>query len=46
MLTKANDNWEEYLTPSPMTIAFLGELAFISAKQDFSIKDGGPVYGF
>ena len=46
MLTKANDNWEEYLTPAPMTIAFLGELVFISAKQDFSIKDGGPVDGF
>ncbi|XP_062309349.1 uncharacterized protein LOC134013699 [Osmerus eperlanus] len=46
MLTKANANWEEYLTPAPMSIAFLGELVFISANQDFSIKDGGPVQGF
>ncbi|XP_062309339.1 uncharacterized protein LOC134013696 [Osmerus eperlanus] len=46
MLTKANANWEEYLTPAPMSIAFLGELVFISANQDFSIKEGGPVDGF
>lgn len=46
MLTKANANWEEYLTPAPISIAFLGELVFISSKQDFSIKEGEPTGGF
>ncbi|XP_046888835.1 uncharacterized protein LOC124475968 [Hypomesus transpacificus] len=46
MIFQGNANWEEYLTPAPLSIAFLGELVFISAKQDFSIKDGGPVDGF
>ncbi|KAJ8007850.1 hypothetical protein DPEC_G00098470 [Dallia pectoralis] len=46
ILAKAHANWEEYLTPAPMSIAFLGELVFISSKQDFSIKAGGPIGGF
>ncbi|XP_034146570.1 uncharacterized protein LOC105027184 [Esox lucius] len=46
ILSKAHANWEEYLTPAPMSIAFLGELIFISSKQDFSIKAGEPTGGF
>ncbi|KAJ8261634.1 hypothetical protein GJAV_G00156530 [Gymnothorax javanicus] len=39
-------NWEEFLTPAPMSIAILAELIFISSKQDFSICKGGQVGGF
>ncbi|KAJ8261636.1 hypothetical protein GJAV_G00156550 [Gymnothorax javanicus] len=39
-------NWEEFLTPAPMSIAILAELIFISSKQDFSIRKGGPEKGF
>lgn len=46
ILTQAHANWENYLTPAPMSIAFLGELVFISSKQDFSIRDGNPEGGF
>uniref|UniRef100_A0A3P8ZSF3 Uncharacterized protein n=1 Tax=Esox lucius TaxID=8010 RepID=A0A3P8ZSF3_ESOLU len=46
IISKAHANWEEYLTPAPMSIAFLGELVFISSKQDFSIKAGEPTGGF
>lgn len=38
-------NWEEYLTPAPMSIAILAELIFISSKDDFSIRKGGPEKG-
>ncbi len=32
-------NWEEYLTPAPLSIAILGELVFISSSTDsLSIK--------
>ncbi|XP_028845939.1 uncharacterized protein LOC114796157 [Denticeps clupeoides] len=31
-------NWEEYLTPAPLSIAILGELVFISSSADFSIS--------
>ncbi|XP_072530601.1 uncharacterized protein [Salminus brasiliensis] len=38
-------NWEQYLAPAPLSVAILGELIFISSKEDFSInrnpsKDG------
>lgn len=46
ILTQAHANWENYLTPAPMSIAFLGELVFISSNQDFSIRDGNPEGGF
>ncbi|XP_072531207.1 uncharacterized protein [Salminus brasiliensis] len=39
-------NWEEYLTPAPLSIAILGELVFISSKEDFSINKNPPKNGF
>ncbi|XP_036374389.1 uncharacterized protein LOC118770731, partial [Megalops cyprinoides] len=39
-------NWEDYLTPIPMSIALLGELVFISSNVDFSIRQGSPEGGF
>ncbi|KAM9434248.1 uncharacterized protein Hap1MRO34_002086 isoform 1-T2 [Clarias gariepinus] len=39
-------NWEEYLTPAPLSIAILGELVFISSKEDFSINKNPPKGGY
>ncbi|XP_036422008.1 uncharacterized protein LOC118805366 [Colossoma macropomum] len=39
-------NWEEYLTPAPLSIAILGELVFISSKTDFSINKNPPKNGY
>ncbi|XP_072530600.1 uncharacterized protein [Salminus brasiliensis] len=39
-------NWEEYLTPAPLSIAILGELVFISSKEDFSINKNPPKDGY
>ncbi|XP_017337386.1 uncharacterized protein LOC108272983 [Ictalurus punctatus] len=39
-------NWEEYLTPAPLAIAILGELVFISSKDDFSINKNPPKDGY
>ncbi|XP_036422011.1 uncharacterized protein LOC118805368 [Colossoma macropomum] len=39
-------NWEEYLTPAPLSIAILGELVFISSKTDFSINKNPPKDGY
>ncbi|XP_036374241.1 uncharacterized protein LOC118770587 [Megalops cyprinoides] len=39
-------NWEDYLTPAPISIAILGELVFISSNVDFSIRQGSPEGGF
>ncbi|XP_053493729.1 uncharacterized protein LOC128615559 [Ictalurus furcatus] len=39
-------NWEEYLTPAPLSIAILGELVFISSKDDFSINKNTPKDGY
>ncbi|XP_060721316.1 uncharacterized protein LOC132842590 [Tachysurus vachellii] len=39
-------NWEEYLTPAPLSIAILGELVFISSKTDFSINKNTPKVGY
>ncbi|KAB5517623.1 hypothetical protein PHYPO_G00169290 [Pangasianodon hypophthalmus] len=39
-------NWEEYLTPGPLSIAILGELVFISSKTDFSINKNPPKEGY
>ncbi|KAB5517620.1 hypothetical protein PHYPO_G00169260 [Pangasianodon hypophthalmus] len=39
-------NWEEYLTPAPLSIAILGELVFISSTRDFSINKNPPKAGY
>ncbi|KAK2864892.1 hypothetical protein Q7C36_004046 [Tachysurus vachellii] len=39
-------NWEEYLTPAPLSIAILGELVFISSTTDFSINKNRPEGGY
>ncbi|KAM9434614.1 uncharacterized protein Hap1MRO34_002375 [Clarias gariepinus] len=39
-------NWEEYLTPAPLSIAILGELVFISSSTDFSINKNPPKGGY
>uniref|UniRef100_A0A8B9H208 Uncharacterized protein n=1 Tax=Astyanax mexicanus TaxID=7994 RepID=A0A8B9H208_ASTMX len=39
-------NWEEYLTPAPLSIAILGVLVFISSKTDFSINKNPPKDGY
>ncbi|XP_035283602.1 uncharacterized protein LOC118232633 isoform X2 [Anguilla anguilla] len=46
LLMKPYANWEEYLTPAPLSIAILAELIFISSNTDFSIRQGGPEGGF
>ncbi|XP_030640879.1 uncharacterized protein LOC115821244 [Chanos chanos] len=45
LIMKPYANWEQYLTPAPLSIAILAELIFISSLTDFSInknptKDG------
>ncbi|XP_052000510.1 uncharacterized protein LOC127656296 [Xyrauchen texanus] len=39
-------NWEEYLTPAPLSIAIMGELVFISSTTDFSINKNSPKDGY
>ncbi len=39
-------NWEEYLTPAPLSIAIMGELVFISSSTDFSINKNPPKDGY
>uniref|UniRef100_A0A8C1V2X3 Uncharacterized protein n=1 Tax=Cyprinus carpio TaxID=7962 RepID=A0A8C1V2X3_CYPCA len=39
-------NWEEYLTPAPLSIAIMGELVFISSSTDFSINKNPPEGGY
>ncbi|XP_018518566.2 uncharacterized protein LOC108874540 [Lates calcarifer] len=46
MLMKPNANWEEYLTPAPLSIAIIGELVFISHCDDFSINKNPPKGGY
>ncbi|GLD69034.1 uncharacterized protein AKAME5_002034700 [Lates japonicus] len=46
MLMQPNANWEEYLTPVPLSIAIMGELVFISSCDDFSINKNPPKDGF
>ncbi|GAA6220045.1 uncharacterized protein LOC122129147 [Lates japonicus] len=46
MLMQPNANWEEYLTPAPLSIAIMGELVFISCCNDFSINKNAPQKGF
>lgn len=46
MLMQPNANWEEYLTPAPLSIAIMGELVFISSAKDFSIDENSPAGGY
>ncbi|XP_028660216.2 uncharacterized protein LOC114653834 [Erpetoichthys calabaricus] len=46
LLMKPYANWEEFLMPGPLSIAILGELVFISSKDDFSINKNPPKDGF
>lgn len=39
-------NWEEYLTPAPLSIAIMGGLVFISSSTDFSININAPKNGY
>ncbi|XP_072436354.1 uncharacterized protein [Chiloscyllium punctatum] len=38
LIMKPYANWEEFLTPGPLSIAILGELIFISAAEAFQVK--------
>ncbi|XP_030641441.1 uncharacterized protein LOC115821791 [Chanos chanos] len=46
LIMKPYANWEEYLTPAPLSIAIMGELVFISSKTDFSINKNPPKGGY
>uniref|UniRef100_A0A8C8DXH1 Uncharacterized protein n=1 Tax=Oryzias sinensis TaxID=183150 RepID=A0A8C8DXH1_9TELE len=46
ILMQPNANWEEYLSPAPLSIAIMGELVFISSAFDFSINKNPPKAGF
>ncbi|XP_039609853.1 uncharacterized protein LOC120529784 [Polypterus senegalus] len=46
LLMKPFANWEEFLMPGPLSIAILGELVFISSRDDFSINKNAPKDGF
>lgn len=39
-------NWEEYLTPAPLSIAIMAELACIASQTDFSINKNPPQDGY
>uniref|UniRef100_A0A4W4HK23 Uncharacterized protein n=1 Tax=Electrophorus electricus TaxID=8005 RepID=A0A4W4HK23_ELEEL len=39
-------NWEQYLTPAPLSIAIMGQLVFISKQTDFSINKNPPKGGY
>ncbi|XP_042202656.1 uncharacterized protein LOC103188509 [Callorhinchus milii] len=43
---KPYSNWEEFLMPAPISVAILGELIFISAKDDFPIDQNMPKDGY
>ncbi|TSX99895.1 hypothetical protein Baya_13947 [Bagarius yarrelli] len=46
LLMQPYANWEEYLTPAPLSIAILGELVVISSNTDFSINKNPPKDGY
>ncbi|XP_043116036.1 uncharacterized protein LOC122359888 [Puntigrus tetrazona] len=46
LMMHSNANWEEYLSPAPLSIAILGELVFISSVTDFSINKNPPKDGY
>ncbi|KAL1250780.1 hypothetical protein QQF64_018576, partial [Cirrhinus molitorella] len=39
-------NWEDYLIPGSVVIAFLGELIVISSTTEFSINNNPPKHGY
>ncbi|XP_078261616.1 uncharacterized protein LOC144596745 [Rhinoraja longicauda] len=39
-------NWEQFLMPGPLSVAILGEIIFLSAREDFAIDKGMPKEGF
>ena len=39
-------NWDNFLTPAPMTIALLGQLILVSADSDFSLQDQAKQIAF
>ncbi|KAM6951593.1 uncharacterized protein FYW47_015120 [Aplochiton taeniatus] len=46
LLMQPHANWEEYLTPAPLSIAIMAELVFISSNTDFSINKNPPKGGY
>uniref|UniRef100_A0A3P9HBX0 Uncharacterized protein n=1 Tax=Oryzias latipes TaxID=8090 RepID=A0A3P9HBX0_ORYLA len=46
MLMQPNANWEEFLTPAPLSIAIMGELVLFSSGPDFSMNKNPPKDGF
>ncbi|XP_030641437.1 uncharacterized protein LOC115821784 [Chanos chanos] len=46
LIMKPYANWEEYLTPAPLSIAVLGELVFLSSNNEFSINKNPPKDGY
>ncbi|XP_030641443.1 uncharacterized protein LOC115821793 [Chanos chanos] len=46
LIMKPYANWEEYLTPAPLSIAIMGELVYISSTKDFSINKNPPKGGY
>ncbi|XP_030641429.1 uncharacterized protein LOC115821777 [Chanos chanos] len=46
LIMKPYANWEEYLTPAPLSVAIMGELVYISSKTDFSINKNAPKDGY
>lgn len=46
MIMQPYTNWEKHLVPAPLSITVLGELVFISSKDDFPINQKPPINGF
>uniref|UniRef100_UPI00398ECA3B paramyosin-like n=1 Tax=Pristiophorus japonicus TaxID=55135 RepID=UPI00398ECA3B len=48
LIMKPYANWEEFLTPGPISVAILGELIFISAAEAFQVKlvAGGKTFRY
>ncbi|XP_042189684.1 uncharacterized protein LOC121848591 [Callorhinchus milii] len=46
LMMKPYSNWEEFLMPAPIAVSILGELIFISAKDDFPIDQNMPKDGY
>ncbi|XP_076153559.1 uncharacterized protein LOC143136748 [Alosa pseudoharengus] len=46
IIMKPYANWEEYLTPAPLSIAIMAELVFLSSGNDFVIDKNSPKDGY
>ncbi|CAC5407806.1 unnamed protein product [Mytilus coruscus] len=46
MMMAPDSNWDQFLTPAPCAIAFLGDLILFSADMDFSLDEKPPRDGF